>query len=205
MTLDFTTEPNDELRRPEAEGAMFAPTPIYARTTRKAGGGGFRGVPKAALVALPLGLFAIAAGAYQLTRPTPAAVAEQAPMPRETLMASAAHTPAPPPTPEAMPTASTPTANSSVSTPEDAAPVTTPTVRRERATRVAAAPRARPAARSDSSSAASAASAGEDASATIPAAPLPYSAPAGTPAQPPAVVVTPPPPPVPPESAAATP
>lgn len=176
MSVDYTGAPRDDLVREEDDQPMFAATPIYARSTKRrrpsGGDGFFDRTPTAALVGVPLGLVALGAAAYftmaprtgveQLTPGAPTTIAE----------APAASTAPmyPPVQSEASSqvlAAATPPAATEAATPRIIEPARAET-RRSTPVRMA---RARPAPTTSDSALAS----GEDASATLPSGPQPYS------------------------------
>lgn len=156
----------------ESDTPMFA-TPIYAQrtTTRRSG------VNPAVWVAVPAIVLAVGAGAYfmsQRSAPTVAATKPMAIVPAAPVDSAANQI-----QPVSPPMAATPPPRMAEAAPARLAPETTP-VRTARAK-----PAPRPAARS-------AATTGEDASTTIPSAPVPYSGVAQTAAPSPAPVIVPP-------------
>jgi len=199
MSVDFTSR--DDPLSPQPQDSAFAPTPVYARDTKKkrrtrsvapAADTGFarperdvtsgRSIPTAALIAVPAAIVVLG-GAFYLMQPRdtgmPPVAENTATAPAALATAPELSTPSPAPI-ETMPTA-TP---APVTTPARAERAATPAAEPRRETRVA---RARPA------PSPSASDSGADASATLPATPQPYSA---TPAPPSATtpqVVTPPP------------
>lgn len=165
------------------DGSAFAAAPLYTQRTRSAAKSSGRSIAPIAMIAIPA--VALLAGvAYFTMQPRDGLIAEQpatvavaptppAPLPEPTEMAAATPTPAPV---EATPAAPVAKAATPRVTARAAAP-----------TRVA---RARPAAAAPGAEDVSAWS--RDASATLPTAPVPYSATAQTSSSAPAPVIVPP-------------
>lgn len=213
MSMDFTGELRAEPRRETPEDVPFAPTPVFAQPTRKVRKRTVRTartpegeprpassrLPLVAMVAVPAAVLAVGVAGYYATRPGGGEVMAPA-EPRQSLAATdAAIAQA-----EAQAAANN-AAVAAAATPSNPPPVAAvepaprPAVRAQRPARLAEASRPRPAPRAEI--AASAMSAGEDASATLPAGPMPYSA-AATPSVTPSPGVAPAPLIVPPATAA---